>query len=79
MIVLNNRVIAGRRITYMATLASRIDTAMANVKNCFEMARAVEPKPDQRNEMWKLCHNAAKEHHDLLNMQKEVDKEGEAF
>ena len=34
LIVLNNKVITGRRNTYMATLASRIDTAMANVKNC---------------------------------------------
>lgn len=63
----------------MAALAPRINTAMASVKNCFEMARSVEPKPNQSNEIRKLHYDALKEHNDLEKMQKEVDKEEEAF
>ena len=42
----------------MATLASRVDSAMQEVKNCHGTSKAREPSRSETNSMWKL-HNDA--------------------
>jgi len=75
----NNRIITGRRNTYIITLARRIDSAILNVKNTFEMARACEPNPNENNPIWKLYYDAVNELNDLKEKQKVVDEEEREF
>ena len=70
--VLNSRVLTARRNIQVAALASRTETAMTNMKNCFDMARAIEPTPDPSNETWKLCYSAVEECKNLMKLQKNL-------
>ena len=54
----------------MATLVSRKETAMPNVKNGFDMARSIEPNQDPSHPQWSMCFDAVNEQNDLKNKEK---------
>ena len=71
----NNRAEIGRKNTCMVTLAARVDSSVAEVKNYYEIARDFEPIPNPEHDMWKLHYNAIKDPYDLKKKQKELDEE----
>ena len=73
--VMNIRAQTTRWNTCVATLTSRTETAMMSVKNCFDMAMAMESTPNPSHPMWKMCYDAIKEHNDLKKKLEEVDIE----
>ena len=77
--MLYHRILTGRRNTCIATLASRADAACANVKNCFEIARAIEPIPKTDHPMWKLHCDAVNVYNEVKEKMKAVHNEEEKF
>ena len=47
----NSKIAATRMNTYMVILASRIDSEMQNMKNCFDMAQLIELNPNKNYPM----------------------------
>ena len=56
---LNHIVLTGRRNVCIVTLASRVDSDVTETKNCFDVAKAYEPKPKADDPMWQSCCEAA--------------------
>ena len=73
--VLNSRALTARCKNQVAGLASRTETAATNIKNYFDMARAIERTPDPSNEIWKLHCSAVEECKNLMKLQKTYDDE----
>ena len=66
--IMNNKIVTRRRSVCIVTLASRIDSAMINTKNTFDMAQVCEPTLNENYPIWKLWFDAASE----LNQLKKI-------
>ena len=75
----NAKMLNARRNTYMVTLASRMESEMVNMKNCFDMSRAIEPTPDASNPIWKLFYESSAKVEELREKQATLDAEEEEF
>ena len=59
--VQQRRIAQSRRSVFMLSLAHCAETAAANVKSIFEMAKNMCPEPEMDNTMWKLHQDAISE------------------